>query len=447
MTARHISPRSVQGWVARGYTHPFVRHVVVQIDDSSAMSALLGAVTGDDPAVPQVTSGARWKPGATPPSTLNIAFTFVGLQALGVPETSLATFPSDFRSGIKARAAKIGDFDESDPSNWTGRLGHPHVVHAIVTMHAMTADELDRVTAAVLSTGSTAMTEVSRFDGQSFPDGVVHFGYKDGIAQPRVEGLREDAHPDSQPLTPTGALVLGYPSQFENLVFTVPQPDLLGRDGTYNAFRVLKQDVVGFAEFITKSAIDTGLDPDMVTAKLLGRWPNGNPLVLSPVTAGPEMDEAHVNDYGYDADPEGLVCPIGSHMRRANPRDSKVVQRGFGHSRRIVRRGTPYGTQWDPGMPKDDVERGLLGNFMCASLSAQFEAVMYDWVNLGLQHPDITGLNDPMLGANDKSSSRFDIPTASGTHTLRGFDRFVTTRGGAYTFIPSMAALRLLAGR
>jgi deferrochelatase/peroxidase EfeB len=291
------------------------------------------------------------------------------------------------------------------------------------------------------------MSEVSSFEGKTFDDGVVHFGYKDGISQPRVEGLREDAHPDSQPLTPTGALLLGYPSQFENLVFTVPQPDLLGRDGTYNAFRVLAQDVVGFADFVASSAEETGLAPDMVSAKLLGRWPNGNPLTLCPVDAGPELPVDEVNDYGYDMDPDGLVCPIGSHMRRANPRDSKVVQRGFGHSRRIVRRGVPYGPQWKLGLDEKAVERGLLGNFLCASLSAQFEAVMYDWVNLGLQHPDITGLNDPVLGANDKRSSRFDIPTEAGTHTLRGFDRFVTTRGSAYTFIPSIAALRLLAGR
>ena len=205
-------------------------------------------------------------------------------------------------------------------------------------------------TIAVFDAADGGMSKVSSFDGQTFDDGVVHFGYKDGISQPRVEGLREDAHPDSQPLTPTGAVVLGYPSQFENLVFTVPQPELLGRDGTYNAFRVLAQDVVGFADFVAASAETTGLDPDMVAAKLLGRWPNGNPLTLCPVEPGAgTVGTKRVNDYGYDGDPDGLVCPIGSHMRRANPRDSKVVQRGFGHSRRIVRRGVPYGPQWKPG--------------------------------------------------------------------------------------------------
>ena len=220
---------------------------------------------------------------------------------------------------------------------------------------------------------------------------------------------------------------------------------MLGRDGTYNAFRVLAQDVVEFDAFLADSVAKTGLARDLVAAKLLGRWPNGNPLILFPDHAGEPLPDERINDYGYADDPDGVRCPLGSHMRRANPRDGQVVQRGFAHSRRLVRRGTPYGPPYVPGTPDDGVERGLLGNFLCASLSAQFEAVMYDWLNLGLQHPDTTGLNDPLLGANEEGTSRFDIVGASGSVQLRGFGRFVETRGSAYTFVPSIAALRYLA--
>jgi hypothetical protein len=101
----------------------------------------------------------------------------------------------------------------------------------------------------------------------------------------------------------------------------------------------------------------------------------------------------------------------------------------------------PYGPAFHRDHP-DDVERGLLGNFICADLAAQFESVQYDWLNLGLQHPDLTGTDDPLLGANDTSESRFDIPTESGSITLTGLPRFVRTRGGAYTFLPSLTALR-----
>jgi hypothetical protein len=106
----------------------------------------------------------------------------------------------------------------------------------------------------------------------------------------------------------------------------------------------------------------------------------------------------------------------------------------------------PYGPAYDPAHPDDGIERGLLGNFLGANLGAQFEALSCDWLNLGLQDPRITGSNDPLLGANDPRTSWFDIPLRSGSIIrLEGLPRFVQTRGGAYTFLPSMAAIQYLA--
>jgi hypothetical protein len=137
-------------------------------------------------------------------------------------------------------------------------------------------------------------------------------------------------------------------------------------------------------------------------------------------------------------------CPYGAHIRRSNPRGGQIVQRVANHSRRLVRRGMPYGPAFDPAKP-DGEERGLLGNFIGANLGAQFEAASCDWINLGLQDPRITGSNDPLVGANDPATSWFDIPLKSGaTIRLRGLPRFVLTRGGAYTFLPSLAAIRYL---
>jgi hypothetical protein len=90
-------------------------------------------------------------------------------------------------------------------------------------------------------------------------------------------------------------------------------------------------------------------------------------------------------------------------------RDTKGRGRTFHRSaRRLVRRGTPYGPAYDPAKrdrDKPEPERGLLGNFIGASLGAQFEAMSCDWLNLGLQDPRITGSNDPIVGANDPSTS------------------------------------------
>jgi hypothetical protein len=183
----------------------------------------------------------------------------------------------------------------------------------------------------------------------------------------------------------------------------------------------------------------------VIAAAMCGRWRNGVPLALSPGTPNPSPDVSRTN-FDYDATSR---CPYGAHIRRCNPRGAQIVQRVANHSRRLVRRGMPYGPAYvhDPSKPRDPNEpkRGLLGNFIGANLGAQFEAMSCDWLNLGLQDPRVTGSNDPLLGANEPATSWFDLPLPSGEPIrLRGLPRFVTTKGGAYTFLPSISAIRYL---
>ena len=82
---------------------------------------------------------------------------------------------------------------------------------------------------------------------------------------------------------------------------------------------------------------------------------------------------------------------------------------------------------------------------MCASLIAQYEAIMYDWANLGLQDPRVTGTNDPIIGANRPETSRFEIPIEDDDPVvLTGFPRFTHTVGAIYLFCPSLSTLRFL---
>jgi deferrochelatase/peroxidase EfeB len=239
------------------------------------------------------------------------------------------------------------------------------------------------------------------------------------------------------------------------VTWKVPQPDVLGRNGAFNAFRVLEQDVAAFEEFLAVQAAALAVDKEMVAAKLCGRWRSGAPLALVPTQAeaeafevDPRLNDPRLNDFDYvERDPDGEICPIGAHIRRTNPRGGHIVQRGSNRSRALIRRGIPYGPAWDPDdAASRDTPRGLLGNFLCASLAAQFEAMQYDWVNLGFQDPRITGTNDPLIGANDAKMSRFIWPRAGEEPVeLRGFPRFVSTKGGAYTFLPSIPALRWIA--
>ena len=182
---------------------------------------------------------------------------------------------------------------------------------------------------------------------------------------------------------------------------------------------------------------------EIVAANLCGRWRDGHgtPLALSADAPDPSVNQARFDYVGESR------CPYGAHIRRCNPRGGQIVQRVANNSRRLVRRGVPYGPSYDPAKrdrDKPEPERGLLGNFIGASLGAQFEAMSCDWLNLSLQDPRITGSNDPIAGANDPGTSWFDLQLNGSTIRLRGLPRFVSTRGGAYTFLPSLSAIRFL---
>jgi deferrochelatase/peroxidase EfeB len=439
----------VQGNILCGYRMGYVRHVVLRIADPAAARTALGAmVDGTSPV--QVTSAAPWPRNGTPGGCLNVGITFTGLRALGVPEPSLAGFPPEFRDGMVARAARLGDTGPSAPECWDTRLWDVERVHVILTIHAGDTTALDLVTGPVLQ--GRGFQEVDRFDGAAFPEGEVHFGYRDGIAQPRFAGIHDPKKfPDRQPLVPLGAVLLGHPSPFGDVRWGVPHPEALGFNGSFNAFRVLAQDVAAFEEFLVSVVkLDEGplyLTRDLVAAKLCGRWPNGVPLQQAPMAPpdDPAAGARSLDDFDYDEDPTGRVCPLGAHIRRSNPRSSPIVQRGSNHTRRLVRRGMPYGPRFDPLEPKE-APRGLLGNFLCANLAAQFEAVQGDWINQGLQDPRLSGSNDPLTGANAAAGSCLEMTFDGGPSMLvPGLTRFVTTRGGAYTFLPSLTALRWIA--
>jgi len=390
------------------------------------------------------------------------------LRALGTPSSSLEMFPNEFVEGMTARAWKLGDVGPSAPENWPAPFNEPRRIHLIATIYAENVEQLNAVQERALADGE-ALTLLGTREGCGFPDDVVHFGYRDNITQPRFEEVPDSQrHPDRQPRAPLGTVLLGHPTNLEGLTWRVPQPAELGHNGTFNAFRVLKQDVAGFEKYLDQAAsdllkhprVDELLPPgdeekigkglsrcaalrEIVAANLCGRWRDGTPLALSAEAPDPKAD---LTDFDYVGVGDSR-CPHGAHIRRCNPRGGQIVQRIANNSRRLVRRGVPYGPPYDPAKlrDRDEPERGLLGNFIGASLGAQFEAMSCDWLNLGLQDPRITGSNDPISGANDPGTSWFDLPLkAGGTIRLRGLPQFVSTRGGAYTFLPSLKAIHYL---
>jgi len=459
----------VQGNIVRGYRKPRVRYLMLEVTDrNSARRWLADSISGGHN-VPQITPETTWT--TKPDTCFNISLTYEGLRVLGTPAASLETFPTEFIDGMSSRALKLGDAGPSAPSTWPAPFDDPKRLHLIVAIYADEIAQLDRVQQQAV-TNASGLKLLGVREGWNFHGDYVHFGYRDNISQPRFAEVHDPGDYDDQPMAPLGTVLLGYPTNFEGVLWRVPQPEPLGLNGSFNAFRVLAQDVVGFEAYLDTAATDllghpnanellpagaetsigAGLSRhaalrEIVAANMCGRWRNGVPLAASPDTPDP-TPPVSMTDFDYDG---ASRCPYGAHIRRSNPRGGQIVQRVANHSRRLIRRGMPYGPPYDYNPAKTDrkaekeEERGLLGNFIGANLGAQFEAVSCDWLNLGLQDPRITGSNDPVVGANDSGTSWFDVPLKSGaTIRLRGLPRFVQTRGGAYTFLPSISAIRFL---
>ncbi len=485
----------VQGNILRGYRMRYVRHLVVRVDDQGAAQQFIRDAVSGGSDVPQITPGRDW--GTKPDTCFNVGISATGLHALGLPEDVVASFPDEYLEGVARRAEKLGDVGASGPDAWCGGLGDPDRAHLMWTVHSREhLEDLEAICDRIQTSWerSGAYECVLELDGATFdaydPDAEpnqVHYGYRDSISQPQfwLDGNRTGLR-NAQPVAPLGAVLLGpdHPTTFPSVAWEMPNPLELAENGCFDAFRILEQDTHAFEQFLETGAaaineelqrrvgselpevVPQEWDKELVAAKLMGRWRNGVPLSPSHWNPGapdggsdithPVSDDGakKVNDFDYPDsdvaldDESGFLCPVGAHIRRANPRGSRIVQRSANYTRPIVRRGMPYGRPYDPDNPDDGVARGLLGSFLCASLVAQFEAVMYDWINLGLQDPSVTGTNDPIIGANDERTSRFEIPVKGQEPlVLTGFPRFTRTAGSIYLFRPSLTGLRYIAGR
>jgi deferrochelatase/peroxidase EfeB len=472
----------IQGFILRGYRMPMVRHFLLTVADAASARKLLGRlVSGDESDTPQITTAEDWHvgfelgpgdnaadtPRRKPDYCLNIGLTWPGLLALEiearVPTLSFKSFGA-FTAGAAARAKLVGDTGPSAPENWIGGFGQGGD-HVLVTLHAMTPEAMasysDRLS-AVFGEGD-AFREIWRKDGMALmeiqdgkpvPTAKVHFGYTDGISMTTIRGGPERYTPDHQQPCEPWLFVL----QEEAENYFVPQPRELGLNGSFACFKIAMTDVVGFENFLQSNK--DKIDPELLAAKMCGRWRNGVPLALSPDTKNPEggIPTEELNNFEYvnadgSGDPKGLRCPVGAHMRRINPRGQPVTGQGHpggsNNTHRLIRRGMPYGPRYDPKQPYDGIERGLLGYFINSNLENQYEFVLSQWVNDSefagavRLHPES---KDPMVGTQDPATSIFVIPQASGAPPIKitGFSSFVTTRAAAYCFLPSVTAIRFI---
>jgi Dyp-type peroxidase family len=436
---------------------------------------------------------------------INLGFTFNGFYALELPTRTLARMPPEFIDGMKARADILGDNTKDNAqSDWDAVWQkRPHILvglNALIdpaTGHPV--PELEAETDFLKQLCAKHDIEILQGHGKEGapwqdasailvenkatykPTPVEHFGFVDGISNPVFEGQFGNDHVEAimaigngkilskqpgetddsgrwAPLA-TGEFLLGHPDEAQETADSTVPVEVM-RNGTFLVYRKLHENVASFTNFIEASAQGyaqtLGCSTDdaklILKAKMSGRWTDGVPLAVAPTIAewkafnekyaGKGDDRPYV-DFSYGDDPEGLKCPVTSHMRRTNTRDGLTGKSSaLNNRRRILRRGIPYGKT----SPDDTEEHGIIFLAMCSSLSRQFEFVQQQWINYGL---DANAGNDtcPLVG-NRAGDAKFVVPvdpeSGEAPFIASNIPQFVEVRGGEYFFLPSMTALRMI---
>ncbi len=429
----------IQATVLRYRPEPYYgTHIKMHVDDAHSGREFLRRLA------PHVASAADWW-NATD-AWIAVAISYTGLVALGVPEESLQSFPEAFRVGMAARADVLLDRGENDPKNWDPPFGSGQI-HIAISVFS-DSEEKWRHTMALARQQYHGFSGVSVVDVQDFgaqPGDLNPLGYKDGIGQPAIEGSGVDPLPGQGRPIKAGEFILGYPGEAGVPLATL-LPDVLGRNGTFIGVRKYQSRVGAFNRFLRDNG-QTNEERELLAAKLVGRWRSGAPLTLAPVKDDPELgqDPQRNNDFNYANDPHGKQVPLGCHMRRVNPRDTKMPVLTDVNIHRIIRRSTTYGAPYDASALSerdDEVPRGIYFLFISAKAMATMEFLQREWINSG----NFTGLGeerDPLVGLQEGDAT-FTIPKDPVRRRIHGIQSFNVLRGGEYMFMPSLSALKWL---
>ena len=292
-------------------------------------------------------------------------------------------------------------------------------------------------------TGFSGVTVLMMQDFGAQPGDLNPLGYKDSIGQPAIEGGGVDSLPGQGAPIKAGEFVLGYPGE-AGVPLPMPRPDVLGRNGTFVGLRKYQSRVGTFNRFLREHA-GTEQERELLAAKLVGRWRSGAPLTLAPTRDDPALgaDPLRNDDFIYAADPRGRQVPLGSHMRRMNPRDTEMAQLADVNLHRIIRRSTTYGAPYDPNAISehdDEVPRGIYFIFLSAKAMATTEFLQQEWINNG-NFMSLGDERDPNVGLQQDGAT-FTIPKDPVRRRIHGIQTFNVLRGGEYFFMPSLPALK-----
>lgn len=493
MSAAPVDLSDIQGLVRFGYgALTEASFLLLKIRDANAARSWLSTA-------PVTTAETLSQP---PMTALQLAFTREGLQAIGVAKELIAGFSAEFLSGMagqESRSRRLGDVGANSPQSW--QWGGPEKVPDMMVLIYAQPGKLDQWARTIQGAEWSEAFEVMDSLSTSNLQGTEPFGFNDGISQPTLDWRRQRTPQENElafgNLLSLGEFLLGYPNEYGKytqrplvpadapsssvLPFAEDEPDKrdFGRNGTFLILRQLQQDVRSFWRFLDSQTDSNPQARQSLGESMVGRRMDGTPLLpASPHSiVGIDAKLSAQNHFTYDSDGDGIRCPFGAHIRRANPRNADlpasnglfarlIHMLGFGNAKyrddviasarfhRMLRRGREYGPRLSPEEAladgPDTGEHGI--HFICivANILRQFEFVQNAWT-MATKFDALTEESDPLIGnraaiAGCPFTHTFSQALQTGVRTrIMDVPQFVTVRGGAYFFLPSLSALRYLA--
>jgi len=401
-------------------------------------------------------------------------FTAGGLGHCGLDKAQVDRFGIQFNQGMTDpnRVRQLGDVEDAK-LDWSGSSGSTVTVHFLLLLYANCSDDLINWSSAVRE----KMNSLGVENNKTIPltpmpeSGPVreHFGFVDGVSQPFPVDVEEDLSSHAaieHKMRPvdikqtrsfhkvnSGDFIFGRLNSYKELA---PSPFIpesqsnrlkrgrapngfrdFGYNGTFLVVRQLEQDVHGFWQEFENLGKSIGINATQLAERTVGRTKDGE--LITP------NGKTNNNNQGFfEHDPLGDGCPLGSHVRRANPRDGGATSdKGreqhlkASNNHRVLRRGRNYGPQASSIEVADSISRGLL--FMCVNtdIRRQFEFIQENWLN----SKRFANLNetDPLLGTS--GAFTMQNPVLRKKVTLNSY---VTLKGGDYFFLPGLSAVRYL---
>ena len=376
------------------------------------------------------------------PASVTLAFTYQGLLKLGVPYKPAAEADC-FTEGMRARSHLLGDLGESETCNWD-EPWRSRDIHLLAWVHAPDEKALNDAIAGLRGLDGFAglVDEHVQKARQLLDDSnqpVENFGFRDGYSQPWVAGVDVNKSPGLgrgkldewgswRPIA-LGEFVLGEPDE-SNDTPPLPRPESVYHHGSFLVVRKLAQNVARWKEFIGREEESRGLATGTLGPMIFGRHTDGRPVWLE------DTKYTGYNNFTFDNDPEGFLCPLGSHIRRANPRSAGSFIGALTSRRRMLRRGMTY---VENRAADDEWSQGIMFVAVVARLGDQFEFVQRMWLNDGDRQGQ--GTDRDVIGGGGDGTTRMVLQRPNQPIVIRDIPQFVKTLGGEYFFVPSMAGL------